>query len=756
MSTDHSPLARLVLELRRRRVFRTAALYVIGAWLVLQVADVLFPGFGIPEAAIRVLVWTAILGFPVAVLFGWFFDIGRDGIRRTLPADAAGSERAPALTRSDYAVLAAFLVVAGVLVYNAAQKVRETPAETNVAGALASSVQPLPKLDNSIAVLPFDNWSSDPDNEFFCDGVSDEILNRLSGFRELNVIGRTSSFAFKGSNYGVERISAALGVHFVLQGSVRRQGEQLRISAQLLDENGRQVWSQSFDRALRNVFEIQTEIADAVATTIVAHIVPSRGPPETPDIQAYEYYLTGRERLHRRDWDKAEAFLRRAVEADPDFAAAHAELAISLLIGIRPRENFEIARQHIERALALKPGLARARAAQGFLLLQQREPDYAGAERILRSVLDEEPNMSDALLWLTGPLSQHGRAEEAFELLKRAYRVDPLHASIAGSLAKELLDRGERDAAIRVAEQQIEQPNPGYTAFAALRDIYGFTGRLVDMNRAVKSMALRVDGPQYFSLALSYAVLGRWSAADYWLRRSMREYPRYWAVPFYPSILPQFQGRSEEAVRIFREVMSEADFQLAREDRFFSFWFGALLARAGEYSAAIDLLAPLVSSGDPMGLAVASWNYSQDAVHALAWSYLRSGAADEARPLLEGVERQCSDQAAAGQLHGSDALYYCAENSLMQGDVRQALVRFEQAVEAGWREYYLSEHDPYWQSLHDNPDFRKLMTQVKADVDRQRAEIERLDAEEDFVARLDAVRAARAAGETQAAAGAPK
>ena len=185
---------KLYREARRRKVFRTAGLYIIGAWLTLQVAALTFPGFGIPDAAIRALILTAVLGFPLALLFGWLFKIGPGGIRRTASDGPAESPAPRPLAFADYAVLAAFAAVAGALAYQTAQEVRDTPD----AAAAAVPVHTMPeagaRLPNSIAVLPFANISNDPDNEYFCDGVSEEILDRLASVRELNVIGRTSSF----------------------------------------------------------------------------------------------------------------------------------------------------------------------------------------------------------------------------------------------------------------------------------------------------------------------------------------------------------------------------------------------------------------------------------------------------------------------------------------------------------------------------------------------------------------------------------
>ena len=212
-------------ELRRRRVFRTAALYVVGAWLVMQGADVLFPAWGIPDRAINFLLIAAVLGFPVALVFGWLYDIGSDGIRRTKPADAVDSSVVLKLRTSDYMILVAFTVVAGVILYNTTIKVLDEPLEPE------SIVEVATKIENSIAVLPFANMSADPDNEYFADGISDEILHRLGEFADLHVIARTSSFAFKDSGFDVPKLTDLLRVHYLLTGSVRRDGDELRILA---------------------------------------------------------------------------------------------------------------------------------------------------------------------------------------------------------------------------------------------------------------------------------------------------------------------------------------------------------------------------------------------------------------------------------------------------------------------------------------------------------------------------------------------
>ncbi len=721
---------------------------MVCAWLLLQVADVLFPGFGIPEGAIRALVWAAVLGFPVALVFGWLFDVGPDGIRRTLTEDAEVPAADLGLQRSDYLILAAFAAVAAALVYQAARGVLQAPVEQPVTTAPGEPRVALEKLENSIAVLPFENISDDPDNEYFCDGVSEEILNQLSGIGGLNVIGRTSSFAFKDSGYGIARISAALGVGYVLQGSVRKYGQQLRIAAQLLDEQGVQVWSQSFDRELADIFAIQSEIAEAVAGMVASQLAPQPARRHIPDLEAYEQFLNGRGLLHARLLDQARYALQRAIELDPELAEAHAELAIARLIGSPTDEELAEANRLIERALELEPKLLRARAARILWYAQSNPGNPVAAEQAAREVLAQDPNMTDALLWLAGALAEQGRQEEGSAVMRRAARLDPMHGSIAVNLAFDMAELGEFDDAIARLRRGLEQPNPGYYFYVGLRELLVMTGRLVELNEVVREQTLRLHGPHHFSLALASALLGNWSSAAYWLGRSQRDFPDRRYEPFDGPVLFEWQGHYVEAVATVQSGFEARGETLDRVDPELVIWFGTLLARAGEYQRAIEVLGPVVGLKDDGLFRYAAWGQTAwDGTHALVWSYLRSGAAKKAAPLLAVIARQCLELEAAGQLRRSDWLHYCAENDLLIGDRDAALARLERAVAAGWRSVYVREHDPYWGSLRDDSRYRKLMQEVKADVARQRAEVEALGPEEDFIAELDAVMAARAAVE---------
>jgi TolB-like protein/Tfp pilus assembly protein PilF len=735
-------IAQFYREARRRKVFRTAALYVLGSWAVLQVADVLFPGFGIPETAIQALVWAAVLGFPVALIFGWLFEVGPGGVRRTQPRSAAESAEPLPLGRRDYLLLAAFAVIGAILIFRAVQEVRRTPVAT-ASDVVSAESKEGARLPNSIAVLPFTNISSDPENEYFCDGISEEILNEISTVRDVNVIGRTSSFAFKGSNVGIERISATLGVHYVLQGSVRKSEARLRISAQLLDERGRQLWTQTFDRELADVFEIQQDIARAVAAQVARQVESRPESAPRPSLEAYDRYLAGRELLHHRDIDGAMTELQRAIDLDPGFAEAQAEWAIARSIGAPSKQDLDAAAAAIDRALELRPHLLRAEAARGLWLLQLTPPDAAAAESVLRGVLEQDPNMSDALLWLSNALQDMDRREESLEILQRAARIDPLHPSIAGNLANLLLESGDDEAALHFLERQLQQPNPRFDTYWSLVKFYRLRGELVELNAVAKDFTLHGGGDAYLSIALSYALLGDLSAAEHWTERSLKDFPVGWLSPYTGALVPGWRGDPERARQQFEQAMRSAGVRIEEKGFNIRYWYGGLLARSRRYEAAIELLEPLAAgAATPMSLYL-DYAPEFDGWHALAWSYRHSGQEAKATRILSALLEGCRSQLDDRQHPApSNLLFFCAENALMAGDAEQALALLERAVKAGWRDYYVRRNDPYWAALENDPRYRALMETVKLDVDRQRAEVARIDATDGFMARLDAAMAA--------------
>lgn len=722
-------LQRFVHELRRRRTFRTGGLYIVGAWLVMQAGDVFFPAWGLPDAALNGLLISAVLGFPLALVFGWFYDITADGVVRTPPADAGAEPAALQLKRRDYLLLAALGVIGASIVYGGVQNIR---GASRVADAVEAFDPDQPAaLEHSIAVLPFANTSAAPDDEAFCDGISEEIIHKLSEYGELHVIARTSSFSFKGSDFRVPRIAALLGVRYLLQGSVRRAGNELRILASLVDETGAQLWSASYDRTLASVFAIQSEIADVVANTIVPKIVPRQVARYQPDIEAYKQYLIGRDLLSRRDRNAYKAFAK-AAELDPAFADAHADLAISQLLN--DRVDVDRAASALEAALALQPDLPRAIAARGLLAWRQTPPDNAAAERYYREALARDPNMVDAMIWLSIALDDQGKHVEADRVTQRAARIDPLHPSITTGIAQRYAWQGESVLAEQSLLRLLEMPNPPRFTYYLLRQLYANTGELVKHAAVSKQEAL-TGRHVYFGLARIYALFGRWDDTQYWLQLSQEDFPEHQFAPMYPALVPYWQGRYADAVEVVRANVPAAD----RLHPLGQMHIGIHKALAGDAAGAIATLEPLLGQQKRIYQDMQEHN----GFHALAWAYQQVGRREDAREILTQFERGLADYEARGLVPQSGELYSAARNALLAGDKATALDRLQRAVEAGWRWYPIERHDPRWAPLHGHPRYEALMQRVLADVERQRIELERIEADSDFLQQFHSVRAVR-------------
>jgi TolB-like protein len=746
-ATGHS----LLRELRRRRVFRVAGLYVVGVWLLMQAANILFPGWGIPDAAIRNLFWAGVVGFPVALVFGWIFEITPEGIRRTQPAASPAEVAASMpLRRADYLILSAFVLVVGLIVYDATGRVLGTAPVDDRWSRTAELIE------HSVAVLPFTNLSGDPEQSYLSDGISEEILNRLAAFSELKVIARTSSFALQDSGYDIARISALLGVQYLLQGSVRRDGQQLRISAQLVERNGVQVWSNSFDRPLGGIFALQDEIAEAVAQSIVPQISPPAHPARLPDLEAYQHYLMGREKLAHRTamfWTLAADQFTRALELDPEFAEAYADRAVARTMGANwtmdHEAQYEQAQQDIDAALALKPQLASALAAQASLLTSRNPGAVEEQEDLLRRSLAIDPNQADALNWLSIALARQGRHAEAADALQRAARIDPLSPTINSNLAWQEMRAGRIDDAERRLLRLLETSQPLVPVFIRLVELYSSTGRLernVDLGKRVMLSLVTHTGRAggHFGLVQAYGELGMQERAEHWRAHYDREHPTiFLGRVFNIQILALWSGQLdyEEAVQRFSTALESAGMTQEQVPDSTLRVYGVLQSLAGNHSAAIEILEPLVDVEALLPEAATQSLVSQ----ALAWAYLQRGETGSAEQVLQRLERGFVDLEERGQLHlGNDRADH-ALNALLLGDPERALDLLEQAEQAGWRRYYAAQRDPRWAAVREEPRFVGIMTRIKDDIDAQRARVEATDAADDFEARLDAAIAAQQA-----------
>lgn len=446
-----------IQELKRRNVLRVGIAYAVTSWLLIQVADTVFPLFGFSEEPARIVVIVLSIGFVPALVVAWVFEFTADGLQRD--SDVDRGRDAPAISNQvfDRAIL---LVLVLALSYFAVDKFLLDPARDEIEVRTASeravqdALDGVRRLDSSapsIAVLPFASLSSDPDQEFFADGLAEEILNLLTQNEDLKVIARTSSFAFRNRNEDARSIGEKLGVTSLLSGSVRQSGDQLRISVALIDaSDGSRIWADSYDRTMTDIFVVQETVATDVIDALQVHVGanPTRGRP-TENMEAYALFLKARIAMNLYNIQQAEGLLLKAVDLDPEFAEAHELLSFCYwnLCG-EPVSTSEAQRKIFEaaaRAIAINPELVFARVMylDGEVHTFDVEDLLKGFERAVR----RDPTnalLLDSFSWY---LLMAGYLSEALVIAERYLEIDPISLPANIRYARALYAVGRTDDA---------------------------------------------------------------------------------------------------------------------------------------------------------------------------------------------------------------------------------------------------------------------------------------------------------------------
>ncbi len=431
-------------EIKRRNVFKVAIVYLIAGWLTMQVIDVMFPALKLPEWIASAVAALLLLGFPFALIFAWAFEITPEGIKREKDVDRGQSitpQTGQKLNRSAFLILTlavGFLLFDKFMLQQEAE-VATTAVEATADAATATATEP---TKPSIAVLPFVNMSDDAANEYFSDGLSEELLNLLAKIPRLHVAGRTSSFRFKDTNEDLRMIGEQLNVAHVLEGSVRKSGSKLRITAQLVDtENGYHLWSETYDRELTDIFAIQDEIsANVVAALKVTllgdeQIGTNRG---TDNIEAYNLFLQGTYFLQHSSAENIQKALKafgEAVELDPDFARAYLGLAVATQQDVTGWvtssggnfiEGFDRVRQFADKAMAIDDTESDAYVAQ-MVVTAIADWDFVRTIELGEKALSINPGNTIAMGWLASAAFFSGDASASTSYLDRALAIDPLN-----------------------------------------------------------------------------------------------------------------------------------------------------------------------------------------------------------------------------------------------------------------------------------------------------------------------------------------
>ncbi|TDJ31381.1 MAG: tetratricopeptide repeat protein [Gammaproteobacteria bacterium] len=459
----------LFKELQRRNVMKMTVVYVLAGWVLLQVADIVIPALGIPEWGVTFVLVLIALGFPIALIFSWVYEITPEGIRKEKDIAPGESITHETSAKLNYLVVGLLVVIAALLAFNLfgtrglkTESAVIAVSEPDTATAVDSPVSPGEGL-TSVAVLPFVNMSADPDNEYFSDGISEELLNVLVKVKGLRVPSRTSSFAFKGEGKPIAEIAAILKVDHVLEGSVRKAGNTVRVTAQLIDVGtDTHLWSETYDRELTDIFAIQDEIANSIVRALQATLgteVPAIAESRpTESLEAYELYLRGRFFLRLREQEnlrRSIELFKQAVELDPEFAQAWSGLAAAynVLPGYMTSDPgvYGLAREAANEALVLDGSLGEARAVLAQLL--GVEGKFDDALRTFEKALEIAPRDSTARLWYGIQLFQSGYLRQAGEQLAIAKELDPASGLHLGWLGRTQDVLGHQEQALETFQQ---------------------------------------------------------------------------------------------------------------------------------------------------------------------------------------------------------------------------------------------------------------------------------------------------------------
>lgn len=479
-------------ELKRRNVFRVAAAYVVGAWLIVQVVETLFPIYELSEAAVRLVVNLLAIGLIPVLVLSWVFEWTPEGIKREAEVDDRAPASIKAAKRLDRIILVVLALALGYFAFDKFVLDPARDARQEQAAAERGRTEAFIESygDKSIAVLPFADMSASADQAYFSDGIAEEILNLLAKVNELRVISRSSAFQYRGDDIHIPTVAEELNVSYVLEGSVRKAGDQVRITAQLIDARAdTHLWSDTYDREFSDIFAIQDEISAAIVNQLHIELLGERLIAERTDPETYALYLQARHHLYvLQDYSEAtEQLVDQALELDSDYVPAlnlKVEI-LSNLTGDSPNskystaEGLQMMRESVDRVLAIDPRNSAANAHRGWMAYWYRD-DIETAAVYLNRALEFEPSNVFAL-FVAGVINGYiGRNEEAVLLEEAALARDPLCNRCLYVLSRSSFRAGDLDKAQAAAERRMRSARGGWFS---LGNIHLFRG---DIQKALE------------------------------------------------------------------------------------------------------------------------------------------------------------------------------------------------------------------------------------------------------------------------------
>jgi TolB-like protein/Tfp pilus assembly protein PilF len=693
-------------ELSRRNVIRVAIAYGVASWVLLQIVDVVAPIFEVPAWAPKLVFVILAIGLVPVLLFAWAFELTPEGIKKESEVDRSGSIVTHTGRKLNY-IITASLVVAVALLLIDRQMGGPDATEDETVAAIAEG-------EKSIAVLPFVNMSSDEEQDFFSDGITEEILNSLASEKSLKVAGRTSSFAFKGQNDDLRRIGDALGVNHILEGSVRKAGTQVRITAQLIQvDNGFHLWSETYDRELTDVFAIQDEIATEILRQLKSQLLNDESivvvEAKRTNPVVYDLYLRAKQRIYTRKRSEIEAAiteLDKAIQLDSNYAPAFAQRGIATMLlseqqygDIPHNESNRRGKRFIDQSLALDENLAEGYAALG--LYYSRTPAEAEiAIDHLTKALSINPNLIDAGNWLQTALSYVGDHKGSMEILSDLVERDPLYRPAFSNAMMTFNAFGAQDKANELLKrmESFDPANPDLYMARAVNLLY--SGR---NGEGLQQMELRSESGEMSGVAKIFLSVGLMSTLQF--ERAVDEGSLY----LRPSALYQ-SGRKEEGLALAYEQATSG----YPESYFY------LLNQEERYKDVVSFLEERWPTLSTFASENGSDAYGYTIMAEVALAYSKTGNEQRFNEAMDFIERHFASLDEQGVdnsgTDGNHAIAYA-----MLGDIDASILMLQDAVENGWSPWGKpTKVIPQLEPLASDPRFAELELAMLANVNRDR------------------------------------
>ncbi len=728
MEQGKSFLSAVLTELNRRKVLRTVGAYAVSVFVMLQLMDAAVEPLRIPDWLPTLVVIVLILGFPLVFILAWIFEITPDGVKKTTTAGLLTGTQNTLL----FSMMMLGMVGLGYGFYGYYSNVLISDDPGNGPPAVTQQRE-FVAPENSIAVLPFADMSVDSSQGYFTDGIAEEILNVLAKVDGLHVAARTSSFAFRGIDKDIREIGRLLNVRTILEGSIRKSGDQIRMTAQLINvEDGYHIWSETYERKLEDVFAIQDEIASAIATALVDSFAGLEQKPtsRSSDLAAFEAYRTGRLHWWRRspgELQKAITLFAKALEHDPSFAPAYAGIADSWLLlslygNLTNMKATERAMPMIEKALAIDPESAEAFAALGLARWQIGQRD--AGESALRQAIKLNEDYIPAYLWLGGLLGDLGRLPEESQILQQAMAIDPLNELLAINYAGSLSNRGDYEAGKDLLQGLISLRPDSATLLRISSGHAMQNGDLVGGWRyANQSYELEPDSPAVIqTLASAWESVGVTDKAERLLLDGLELANDNNGLRSNYFFLLLKQGRLEKAERLVQEQYGDSVEGLPEQiQQYYYFQKGMISLVRGDKDTARELIERGIREDFGQG-----WSGEQVFFMTLS-SALQTdaGNVELAEQRLTNAERAVR----RARINGMDnADIYYTESSIhaLRGESGAALDSLQGAYEHGFRGIWMLEMDVRMESLRQEPQFVAIKQKIERDIAQARSEVETL------------------------------